>query len=315
MTIRAFDWRDLPVLIRYRDQGLFFDNELILTRGPVLIPAGALLSFFAPAMGIYTYVSTEDHRAPLLGQVSLPSGSQLARLVFLAPVSAGESYSLQALLEHMVVQLGQRGAFHLLAEVEERTPTFELLRKSGFAIYVRQRIWQLNDATAGSVPQAINWQVSKDSDLIPVRMLYNNLVPPLVQQVEPVPAEPLIGLLYRSGDELLAYVELHYGLRGILVQPFIHPDAEGVTADLVDLLRNLPNRRARPIYICVRSYQSWVEQALEELGAKPGLQQAVMVKHLVITQRKVPAFALPKLETGQPEASAPFIHVEIKDRK
>jgi hypothetical protein len=39
-----------------------------------------------------------------------------------------------------------------------------------------------------------------------------------------------------------------------------------------------------------------------------------MVKHLVITKRLVPAFALPKLEKGQPEASAPFIRTETKNR-
>ena len=32
--------------------------------------------------------------------------------------------------------------------------------------------------------------------------------------------------------------------------------------------------------MCVRTYQAWLEHVLEDLGAKPGPQQAVMVKHL-----------------------------------
>ena len=313
MTIRPFDWRDLPVLIRYRHQGLFFDNTLVLTRGSVLIPAGALLFYFAPATGIFTYLSSgnREHDA-LLGQVSHSPGSPLARISFLAPESAIEQEAVPALLEHLVIQAGGQGALHLLAEVDEQSAAFPILRKTGFAIYVRQRIWQLQDEIETNLPNPV-WQVSKDSDLIPVRVLYNNLVPGLVQQVELPPADPLVGLIYRQGDELLAYVELKYGTRGILVQPLIHPDAEGVTADLVRLLLSLPNRRSRPVYICVRSYQSWIEHNLEGMGALAGPQQAVMVKHLAITQRMVRSFALPALETG-PEVTAPFIKSESNNK-
>jgi len=310
MTIRPFDWRDLPVLIRYRHQGLIFDNALILTRGSTLIPTGAMLFYFAPATGIFTYLSTGDHKHdPLLGQVSHSPGSSLARISYLAPESAIEAEALPALLEYMVVQAGGRGALHLLAEVDDRTKAFEMLRKAGFAIYVRQRIWQLKDELEQRSQDPV-WQVSKDSDLIPVRVLYNNLVPGLVQQVEPPPSEPLVGLIYRRGEDLLAYIELKYGSRGILVQPLIHPDAEDVTADLVKLLLSLPNRRSRPVYICVRTYQSWIEHSLENQGALAGPQQAVMVKHLAITKRVARSFALPALESGQPEATAPFIHSE-----
>jgi hypothetical protein len=314
MTIRPFDWRDLPVLIRYRHQGLIFDNTLILTRGSGLVPTGAMLFYFAPTTGIFTYLSTGDHdHVPLLGQVNHSSGSSCARISYLAPESAIETEALPALLEYMVVQAGGRGALHLLADVDDRTGAFEMLRKAGFATYVRQRIWQLKDELEQRSQDPV-WQVSRDSDLIPVRVLYNNLVPGLVQQVEPPPSDPLVGLIYRRGEDLLAYIELKYGPRGILVQPLIHPDAEDVTADLVKLLLSLPNRRSRPVYICVRSYQSWIENNLERQGALAGPQQAVMVKHLAITQRAVRSFALPALETGQPEATAPFIHSESNNK-
>jgi hypothetical protein len=213
----------------------------------------------------------------------------------------------------MVIQAGEQGALRLLAEVDDGTAAFEILRNAGFAIYVRQRIWQLKTEN-DERPQDPVWQVSKDSDLIPVRVLYNNLVPGLVQQVEPPPTDPLVGLIYRRGDDLLAYIELKYGPRGILVQPLIHPDAEDVITDLVRLLHSLPNRHSRPVYICVRSYQSWIEHNLESVGALAGAQQAVMVKHLAITKRVVRPFALPAIESGQPEATAPFIHSESNQK-
>jgi len=51
-------------------------------------------------------------------------------------------------------------------------------------------------------------------------------------------------------------------------------------AKIISLIHRLANRRNRPIYLCVRSYQAWLEPALEDLGARVGERQAVMVKHL-----------------------------------
>ena len=78
----------------------------------------------------------------LLGQVTHGPGKQLAHLSFLAPTSALDNEDLLTMLDHIVQQIGKRGAFHLLAEVEERSPAFENLRQAGFALYVHQRIWQ-----------------------------------------------------------------------------------------------------------------------------------------------------------------------------
>jgi hypothetical protein len=54
-----------------------------------------------------------------------------------------------------------------------------------------------------------------------------------------------------------------------------------VSEKLSALIGNLPDRRNRPVYVCVRSYQAWLEPVLADLGAKSGQRQAVMVKHLV----------------------------------
>lgn len=308
MSIRLFDWRDLPTLHRYRNDCLFLDSTRLLTRGSMLIPAGALLSYLAPATGIFTFLLSNNGQTkdPVLAQVIHNHGCSLARLSFLAPESAVSSPDLHVLLDHLVASIGDRGAFHLLAEVEEHDEAFDTLRCSGFAIYARQRIWQLASETfTSALPDS--WKMATSQDLAGVRFLYNNLVPGLVQQVEPPPVKHFRGLIYRQDNEVLAYVELKYGPRGIWAQPFIHPDAETSTTRLIQLLQNLPNRRSRPVYVCVRSYQSWLEPAIEDLGAEPGPRQAVMVKHLAITQKAVRSFVLPALEGRHPEISAPII--------
>ena len=304
MSIHPFDWRDLPTLRRYRDQSVFLNSALVLTRGPNLL-SRALLSSLAPGVGIITAVSVENNNLDqvVIGQTMHTSGGQCAHLTFLTPEAALELASLSPLLEYISAQAVERGAFRILAEVNEDSLAFESLRQAGFAIYARQRVWCMVEKVAGDFAYGA-WQPATDRDLISVRSLYNNLTPGLVQQAEPFPAERLRGVVYRQGDDVLAYVEVKYGRRGVWVQPFIHPDAEQVADHLAGFFQNLQNRYARPLYACVRSYQSWLEPAVEKLGAQAGARQAVMVRHLAVPQKALRAYALPVLEGGQAEPTA-----------
>jgi hypothetical protein len=310
MNTRSFDWRDLPVLLRYRDNHTYLNSALLLTQGPRSI-IGAFLSSISQAIGIITSICPSDNNSgpPVIGQAIHVAGSQAGQLTFMAPAEALDSSAVPAVLEHLSAQVGERGAFRLLADVDERSLAFEALRRASFAIYARQRIWQIKSPS--SRPQKkLPWKVANDRDLIAIRSLYYNIVPGLVQQVEPLNGEHLRGLVCRQGDDLLAFVELRHGVRGIWAQPFVHPDAEEVTGHFVDLIQNLPYRHSRPVYLCIRSYQSWLEAAVEELGAEPGPRQAVMVKHLALAQKAARSFTLPALESGHPEISAPVVHVE-----
>ena len=307
MGVRQFYWRDLPKLIRFRHQGLFFDNALVLTRGSVLVPIGALTSYFAPATGIFTYLCDNDHEpdCPLIGQVTHGSGMPFARLLFLAPENALVSNVLPALIEKSLKDIGERGAQHLLAEVEEDDIAFESLRKVGFAIYARQRIWRLN-ADPVVEYQPTRWREMVSQDMIPVRSLYTGLVPGMVQQLEPLPKDQMEGLVYWKGEDLIGYVEVRRGTRGIWVQPFFSADvtADNLKVCLTELLAALNARQSKAVYFCVRSYQSWLENYIEEIGAESSPLQAVMVKHLAISKKVEHSFGLQGLEGRQPEVTA-----------
>jgi hypothetical protein len=307
MSVRPFDWRDLPALYRYRKQCLFLDSTRLLTQGPRLVPGAFLFSYFSYATGVFTFqAASNGKRGPiLLGQVVHPASCVTARLSYVTPSWALDSGNITALVEHLTAMIGARGAVHLLAEADEQEHAFELLRKAGFATYARQRIWQLTGEPSGDFLEN-TWKTAKSADIINVRSLYANLVPGLVQQVEAPPANQLRGLVFRQDDEVLAYVEVKYGPRGILIQPFIHPDMGLVPQRLVYLLKNLPYRRSRPVYINIRSYQSWLEPFLEDLGAEAGPRQAVMVRHLAVAMKAARSFVLPGLERGHPEVSAPI---------
>jgi hypothetical protein len=307
MGVRQFYWRDLPKLLRYRHQGLFFDSALVLTRGAALVPLGALSSYIAPATGIFTYLCTNEKEpnCPLIGQVTHGNNMPFARLIFLTPETALESDVLPVLIEQSLRDIGERGAQHLLAEVDEESIAFEALRKVSFAIYARQRAWYLK-ADPMTQQRESRWREAVSKDIISVRSLYNNLVPGMVQQIEPLPKDQLEGLVCRQEGELVGYAEVKRGSRGIWVQPFINPDVDtdDLTAYFVELLEALNARRSQAVYFCVRSYQSWLENHVEGIGAVASPQQAVMVKHLAVSKKVEPSFALQTLEGRQPEVTA-----------
>ncbi len=311
MNIRPFGLRDIPLLYGYRSRGLFLDSTRVLIHGPVMVTMGAMISFIGPSLRIFTYRSENDSQPgkPLLAQVAYSLGATYARLSFLAPEEALEQPELTALSEYLAQQMGQLGVFHILADVDESSQAFPLLHHAGFAIYARQRIWRLDGEPAGE-PNTAPWKASRTHDAIAVRSLYCNVVPGIVQQVEPLPKKGLKGVVYYQDGELFAYVELKYGRHGIWVQPFVHPDAQGFEQHLVHLLYDLPGRHNRPLYICVRSYQSWLESAVDAMGGQPGPQQAVLVRHLAVTRRVNQTYPLPALNGKRVEPTAPILRIE-----
>ena len=137
-------------------------------------------------------------------------------------------------------------------------------------------------------------------------------LPGLVQQVETLPVGHLRGLVYYRGTELLAYVDLIYGLRGILAQPFIHPDAEALPEALLQLLQSMPDLYSRPVYVRVRSYQFWLEPMLEKTGAQQTERQAVMVRHLAVTRRVNKSLAVPAINGSTTEPTVPIARIKTK---
>jgi len=301
--VRPFDWRDLPILHRYRNQGLCLNSALGLTRGKAISPT-VLLSYLTPATGFFTWIITDENE-PLLGQLNHPADSPYGRVSFLAPERAIKDSKAQILLEHLAKQAGKRGAFHLLAEIDELAPAYEVLRQAGYGIYARQRIWKILEDKGEKTPSS-KWLPIKDLHTIAVQTLFHNVVPGLVGQVESLPTKYLQGLVCFKNDDLIGYVDFKYGYHGIWAQPFIHPDVEDIDDHLRSMILSIPDRRTRPVYLCVRTYQSWLEPALGEMKSQSSPLQAVMVKRLAARQ-KLALQAIPNIE-GQTEISAPVAH-------
>lgn len=306
--IRSFDFSDILTLHRYRNHGLFLDSVPTLTWGKTLIPAGAVISSLSSAIGVFTSVCMNDldHSDVVIGQVSHSAGTPYARFTFLAPDSATESPNLTRLLEHLIRRVGVRGAQNLKAEVDEKTNTFEVLRREHFSIYARQHIWRLTEINTPSSSQ-LEWRSQISQDEFNVRKLYNAIVPALVRQVEPSPWERTRGWVYYREGEMLAFAEVLRGPRGIWVQPFVHPEAENIDKHLIQLLQYFGPKKNRPLYVCLRSYQARLSHALEEYGAEASSSQAVMIRRLTAAVKKPVLAPIPQLNGGT-EPTTTFYH-------
>jgi len=242
-----------------------------------------------------------------VGQVRCGLGARRARLTYLLPHNALNSMALPALLEHLTARAGSWGAFHVLAEVDEHSSAFEGMRRASFSTYAFQRIWKLPMQN-----QENPWPAAGEADAMAIRSLYQSLVPSLVQPMEGLVEKKPQGLLLRQGSDLAAYAELVYGPHGIWVQPFVHPSVENPASLLTSLVGSIPHTGGRPVYMCVRSYQSWLETALSEMNADSSPRQALMVRHIAIPQRAAQMVAIPNLENGRAETSIPIVHIHWK---
>ena len=273
MTIRPLDILDLPLITRYRNDTLTLDSTRALTRGHPL-GAAAFLAYINPARHTYGAVAN-GNKAALLGGVIHKRDDSYAKLLYLAPASNLDHAALPELLEHLVTQVGEWGAFHVIAEIDETSNAFPALRQAGFSVYAWQRIW--NISAINSSVSVKGWARSRSINRPALQSLYHQIVPQLMQPVEPL-SKSARGLI--CNHDVKCYVSLASGAQGIVLTPLIHPEAIDVEMKLASLINCIPDRRNRPVYLCVRSYQAWLEPALEDLGAKVAPRQAVMVKHL-----------------------------------
>ena len=259
---------------------LCLDSTLALTRGN---PVGllALLSLLHPAKGSYTaVVDVDGGKSKMIGQVVHLTGQRSAHLAFVLPDDNTDANESIALLEALASEAVEMGALSVVAELEDCDPMVENLRRAGFSIFCWQRIWKLPGGSAGETPL---WQEARPEDEFAIRSLFHAVAPPMVQSAETPPPQRN-GLAFKQKGDLLAYVEAVSGPLGVCLLPLFHPDTPEAPA-LLGELADMMNALNRPVHLVVRSYQSWLESSLEDMGATASPRQAAMVRHLARRQR------------------------------
>lgn len=170
-----------PYVYSFRDEAIGLDTARTLTRGNPLGAVG-LFAYVNPVRHIYSAIINGEGQS-VLGGIIHSRNDTFAKLLYLAPSSQLNHPNLPELIENLASQAGAWGAFHVLAEVDERSDAFVALRKAGFSVYAWQRMWNVSEITeAGS---GSDWTRVRSVHLPSVQSLYHQIVPPLLHPLSP----------------------------------------------------------------------------------------------------------------------------------
>lgn len=322
--LRPFHLRDLPLILRLSECGVSLHSESALI-SEVHPLRGALFNLFMGgdfptyvwkaengdgAGFIQLQLKEENHRGHILYISSTANATAVSGAEPDMGFSPVNEEVWLPLLDQAVIEVGQRGIHSLVAEVSETGPELPVLRQAGFAVYTRQDIWILdgheetNDANL-----AMTLQPHRSVDDWDIQLLYANIVPRLVQLVEPLPPlETGKSWVLREGNELTAFVHLTAGETATWLRLFVHPNAESRAEDIVATALHLCSpKRSHPLFCSVPRYQSWLQGVLQRCGFAFWGSQAVMVKHTVHHLRRPLPELTAVLESQGIPASSPIV--------
>ncbi len=202
-----------------------------------------------PVRHIYSAIVNGEEEL-VLGGIIHSSNDTFAKLLYIAPSSQVAHPDLPELLENLSAQAGAWGAFHVLAEVDETSDVFIALRRAGFSVYAWQRMWDVSNVTA--TDPSFEWMRVRSVHLPSVQSLYHQIVPPLLQPIEP---QPKIGLGWMCNEGMKCYVSATQGAYGIVLAPLIHPEANSCQRK-TGFLDQQFTRPTQPAGVCLCAFVS-----------------------------------------------------------
>lgn len=292
--IRPFHLRDVALVHRLGEQGVILQTQAALTRISRPTRKAMIHMFVGGSFNTFVWKS-DDREAVGFAQLSMDSGNTSAHLTCIGAQGGGESSADNinveediwlSLLDDLAREAGRRGIHNLVAEADEEGPELSLLRRAGYAVYTRQDIWICDQTPENDSNELLqSRQLIDDWD---ISVLYSNIVPGLIQSVEPAP--PVFtgeNWVLRENGELSAFVHILSGPVASWMRLLIHPNAHtkprNIISDALGLKSPTPEH---PIYCCVRRYQSWLQTPLEQAGFRYWGSQAVLVKHMTLRAQK-----------------------------
>ena len=305
--------RDLPLMLRLKQNAIVLHSELGLTedaRGQ----NSALLSSIVFPRGLHTLLGHVNDKN-VVGQFRYRPGESNAHIVYLSPTldEHEDDTTWLHMLDAMAEQAGENGAHNLVGEVELSHRLFETMRRAGYAVYSRQVIWQHGPIVAGFAFSDLQITPESEDDQIGIAALLGCTIPRIMQAVMG-PSADMEGLVYRKDGQLEAYVAYSEGKHGVYLLPFLHPEVLSEASDIVAAaLQKIERCRKLPVYISVRGYQGWLENAMLDLGFKPWLEQAVMVKHLTAGIRQTSFAKVSLSASGRQKPAATLQMVSLND--
>jgi len=254
----------------------------------------------------------DDGSERIVGQIHHDPKMASAHLNYLLATQDSNLDAVTILLEGLVREAGQWDVKQVVADLPLDSAMYSRFRQAGFSPLAKQRVFRSAQFRNRQEQLAGGWRTWTSEDIPAMRRLYQALIPPLIQTVEPLTRREMLGMVYYDANGALqAYADLVYGPKGAWVLPIVNPQTEeNLSAILAQMINDLPERYGRPAYLTVRSYQPWVEHALESLDLEVGPEQVFLVKYLTHRVKVSADFSFAPVENGKPEPTIPMMPIQ-----
>lgn len=202
------------------------------------------------------------------------------------------------LLEHLIVDAGEKGVVRVYARLSTDSPELELFNQLGFHAYTHETLFHLQYDQAVEKPdqETLKLRDHRNRDCWFINQLYSAITPSPVQNAEQTTSRTWeihrsylprhnrqSGLTLIEGDKALAYVRILSYRNRHLLRIMNLDTSRHLIPDLVRYaLSTLKAGPGTEVYCAVREYQMEQEAMLEDLGFQRVFgRQAVLVKHTV----------------------------------
>jgi hypothetical protein len=263
---------------------------------------------FDPRQSVVTRLYRQGNYA-FICQLRHTSQERMATLSFFSGNGEIQGDFLSGILDDMRLCTQNTGAMHLVAEVDHKLPLLEGMKSWGFTVSAWQDIWKLNipPYPPGSQEPVAEWCPLAEVDWWQAVQLLQSIIPPISQATDlPLRHRSRFWVCHQA-ERIIAFADIRSGPQGIWIHPTFDPGVSRVS-DLVSGLSNsLPARLSRPLYLSIRSYQSWLFRSIELMNAEYIGHQAILVKHLAGHIKEPSAIELLQLEKAKVKPSHPVV--------
>lgn len=266
-------------------------------------------SQFDPTQTILTTLYKGTDEVELISQVRVLSKAKIAYLTLLGGNKDIQQDELLFVLKDLALRTQQLGALHIVAEIDHKHPLLEMMKVSGFRVSAWQDIWRVNNQPAYELAkvQSDEWCPLAEVDWWQASQLLQAVTPPL-SQITDLPTHYLSRYwVCHQKERIIAFADIRYGPQGVWIQPIFDPEVSHCTDLLLGLIHSLPTRLSRPVYLSVRSYQSWLFRDIELMGTDYVAHQAILVKHLVGFVKEFSTSELLQLTKRKAKPSNPIL--------
>jgi len=307
---RKFALGDLFLLKHLEERGVGFDlrNSLVHPATPSQAALIGLLT--RHRLGAVTCIHEGDGQSGFV-QVWPHGGSLSWHLAYIAP-SLDERPNSAAVWHAMLGQLlrlaAYEGALRVFARCAEDAEIEDTLRQRGFGLATREEVFVLTQPPSPA-PAPRGLRRFDEADRWPLRQLYGQAVPSLVQKAEGFSPQELISPLQSLASppedhhvwvdrgEIIAHFAVSRGRAATWMDCVVRPDRRGDALPYMHhILAQQPCSPERPLYACVPDYAVGLGWLLRTLGFETFARQAVLVSHTAARETAPRPALMPGLE-------------------